>query len=376
MRLIVCLSIISTIHLFGCAGSEPCVYSETTGYGSDCSIDDNASSVTLNEFSSKGDDFVEIYNQGDSQVDIGGWILTDDVEVGKIDNYDPAADLEKFVFPAGTVIAGQAFLAIPKGAEGIAHPFGISSKGDTVTLVASNGQLIDQGQAADGQSRPSYCRIPDGTGNWEVCELTAGSANQAVQCGNGTVDATEECDGTDLGGKSCSDLAESYTGGSLTCSSSCTLIRTGCETSALCQSGVVLNEVCHKNSLCGVVGTTTGDWLELYNDSDETVSISGCSIQVSEGGSMQSKTLIAHIKDMENLELSPGAYLVINDVEELFDAGNDAFVSLLGENEEAINSLTTSSALSVDGDPQSDACSIDEGTSAASPSSTNQCVGL
>ena len=77
---------------------------------------------------------------------------------------------------------------------------------------------------------------------------------------------------------------------------------------------------------------------------------------------------------MEDLQLAPGAYLVINDVEELFDAGNDEFVSLLDENEEALNSLTTSSALAVDGDPQSDACAIDEGTSAASPGSTNQCV--
>lgn len=376
MRLILCLSIISTIHLLGCASSEPCTYSETTGYGSDCSIDENAASVRLNEFSSKGDDFVEIYNQGDSQVDIGGWILTDDVEIGKIDNYDPAADLEKFIFPEGTVIAAQAFLAIPKGAEGIAHPFGISSKGDTVTLVASDGQLIDQGQAADGQSRPSYCRIPDGSGSWEVCELTAGSANQAVQCGNGVIDASEECDGAELGGTTCADIAATYTGGALSCSSSCTLVRTGCQSSATCESGVVLNEVCHKNSLCGVPGTTTGDWLELYNDSNESISISGCSIQVTEGGAMQSKTLIAHIKEMENLQLAPGAYLVINDVEELFDAGNDAFVSLLNEGEEAINSLTTSSALAVDGDPQSDACAIDEGTSTASPGTTNQCVGL
>jgi hypothetical protein len=374
MRFILCISLITTTHLLGCATSEKCAYSDATGYGSDCSIDDLAGDVTLNEFSSKGDDFVEIYNQGDSQVDIGGWILTDDVEVGKIDNYDPAADLEKFVFPAGTVIAAQAFLAVPKGSEGIAHPFGISSKGDTVTLIASNGELIDQGQAADGQSRPSYCRIPDGSGSWEVCELTAGNANQAVQCGNGIVDESEECDGTELGGLTCSDVAASYTGGTLSCSSSCTLIRTGCQSSAPCESGVVLNEVCHKNSLCGAPPATSGDWLELYNNSDETISISGCSIQVSESGSVQSKTLIAHIKDMEDLELAPGAYLVINDVEELFDAGNDEFVSLLDESQEALNSLTTSSALAVDGDPQSDACAIDEGTSAASPGSTNQCV--
>lgn len=375
MRSILFLSTLCLIHLIGCAGSEPCTFSDTTGYATDCSIDDNASSVSLNEFTSKGEDYVELYNSADTQVDIGNWILTDDVEIAKLDNYDPVLDLEKFVFPVGTVISAKGYLAIPKGASGIAHPFGISSKGDIIALIASNGELMDQAQAQEGESRPSFCRIPDGSGDWQTCELTPGVANQAVQCGNGMIDPSEECDGTELGGLTCADLASTYTGGDLNCSASCTLIRTHCETSATCDAGVTLNEVCHKNASCGVADVTTGDWFELYNDSDQALSISGCSIQVTKEGSLQSKMTIAHIPGMEDLQLEPGAYLVFDDIEELFDAGNDEFVSLLNRNDEAINSLTTSSGLSVDGDTASTACAIDEGVSTPSPGSTNECVG-
>ena len=374
-RMIALLSSLFTIHLSACAGSTPCTYSDTSGHSTDCTIDENGQSVTLNEFSSEGEDYVELYNTDDEQVDIGNWILTDDVEVGKIDNYDATLDTEKFVFPEGTVIAANGYLAIPKGETGIAHIFGISANGDTISLIASDGSLIDQGQSTDGSTKPSYCRIPDGTGNWEVCELTPGESNVPVNCGNGILDGTEECDGSEFGGLSCSDLSSTYTGGNLSCSKKCKIVRTECTTNAACDAGVILNEVCHKNSKCGVADVTTDDWFELYNSSDATISISGCSIQVSKDGSMQSQMMIAHVPAMEDLQLEPGGYMVFDDIKALFKAGNDEVVSLMGTNGETVNSLTTSSALSSDGEPESSACAIDEGTSNPTPGATNQCVG-
>ena len=224
VRVIALFSALFAVHLSACGSSStPCTYSDSTGYSSDCAIDENGQSVTLNEFSSDGEDYVEIYNTADEQVDIGNWILTDDVEVGKIDNYDAQADVEKFIFPEGTVIAGNSYLAIPKGETGIAHIFGISDKGDTISLIASDGSLIDQGQSTDGSTKPSYCRIPDGTGDWQVCEFTPGESNTPVNCGNATIDGTEECDGTEFGGLTCSDVSSTYTGGTLGCSNKCKL---------------------------------------------------------------------------------------------------------------------------------------------------------
>ena len=376
VRVITLLSTLFALHLSACgSGSTPCTYSDSTGYSTDCSIDENGQSVTLNEFSSDGEDYVELYNTADEQVDIGNWILTDDVEVGKIDNYDAQADLEKFIFPEGTVIAGNSYLAIPKGETGIAHIFGISDKGDTISLIASDGSLIDQGQSTDGSTKPSYCRIPDGTGDWQVCELTPGESNTPVNCGNGQLDGTEECDGSEFGGLTCSDVSNTYTGGTLSCSNKCTILRTSCTTDAGCDAGVVLNEVCHKDSKCGVADVTTNDWFELYNSSTETISISGCSIQVTKDGSIESQMMIAHVPNMEDLQLEPGAFMLVDNIRTLFKAANDEIVSLLDTNGEAMNSLTTSSALSSDGDPSSSACAIDEGTNTPTPGATNQCVG-
>ncbi|PKN44463.1 MAG: hypothetical protein CVU59_11580, partial [Deltaproteobacteria bacterium HGW-Deltaproteobacteria-17] len=52
-------------------------------------------------------------------------------------------------------------------------------------------------------------------------------------CPNGVLEPGETCDGTDLGGRTCEDL--SYTGGTLTCRTDCTLDTAEC---TLCGDGV------------------------------------------------------------------------------------------------------------------------------------------
>lgn len=47
-------------------------------------------------------------------------------------------------------------------------------------------------------------------------------------CGNGTIGANEECDGTNLNGKTCLTLTSGYHGGTLRCSSSCLFDTSGC----------------------------------------------------------------------------------------------------------------------------------------------------
>ena len=71
-------------------------------------------------------------------------------------------------------------------------------------MVAPNGELIDQAQSTNKSAKPSYCRVPDGTGDWQTCEATFGAENIAFKCGNGVVDTSEECDGSELGGATCS----------------------------------------------------------------------------------------------------------------------------------------------------------------------------
>jgi len=53
------------------------------------------------------------------------------------------------------------------------------------------------------------------------------AAGCAATCGNGAVEPGEACDGADLGGQTCEGLG--YLGGTLACSSSCTLDPSGCD---------------------------------------------------------------------------------------------------------------------------------------------------
>lgn len=50
--------------------------------------------------------------------------------------------------------------------------------------------------------------------------------NDSSQCGNTVVDSSEECDGSDLGGETCSDLG--FRSGALACTAFCTFDSSGC----------------------------------------------------------------------------------------------------------------------------------------------------
>ncbi|MCP4916663.1 MAG: hypothetical protein GY913_07040 [Proteobacteria bacterium] len=60
----------------------------------------------------------------------------------------------------------------------------------------------------------------------ESCVESGGSATCDADCGNGTVDSGEDCDGTDMDSNTC--LTEGYDSGSISCSSSCTLDVSDC----------------------------------------------------------------------------------------------------------------------------------------------------
>jgi len=136
----------------------------------------SSSAVVINELES-GQDDIELYNAGDTAIDVGGWILTDD-PVGP--DYDPATDLEKVVFAAPTTIVSEGFFVVTKGMGPGQHPFGLSGDGDTVTLLRPDLSVADRVSYTAGQADVSYCRLPDGPdGDWTPgCTPTQGAPNQ------------------------------------------------------------------------------------------------------------------------------------------------------------------------------------------------------
>jgi hypothetical protein len=77
-------------------------------------------------------------------------------------------------------------------------------------------------------------------------------------CGNGVVEADEECDGDAFGGKNC--ITEGFDGGLLTCNMNCTLNTDGC---SVCGDGKIgQTEQCDGMDLggynCGNLGCSGG----------------------------------------------------------------------------------------------------------------------
>ena len=230
---------------------------------SGCEQDPDAALVVLNEVSAKGavdgpyadlGDAIELHNAGGAPAQLDGWKLSD----------DPTFPVEKtYVFPPGTSLAAGAFLVLVTY-DDVAmtgqFPFGISAtKEETLTLASAADMTVDQLIVQGADAAVSYCRLPDGTGAWQTCDLTLGGPNVTASqtCGDGMLDGTEVCDGAELGAATCQSLG--FTGGTLACSGACQLDATMCDSGSM----VAINEL-----------ETTDDKIEIYNAGAE-IDISG-----------------------------------------------------------------------------------------------------
>jgi hypothetical protein len=94
------------------------------------------------------------------------------------------------------------------------------------TLCGDGG--IDAGEECDGDARGgATCRslgFARGTLACTQCHL---DASACIACGNDVVNGKEQCDGGDLGGRTCEALG--FTGGALACSARCRLDTAGCD---------------------------------------------------------------------------------------------------------------------------------------------------
>src|SRR5690606_7826353 len=78
--------------------------------------------------------------------------------------------------------------------------------------VVDTGEGCDDGNDEDGDGCTATCTVEEG---W-TC---TGAQGCTPICGDGLILGDEECDGEDFGGMTCEDYG--YTGGNLTCNSSC-----------------------------------------------------------------------------------------------------------------------------------------------------------
>ena len=119
------------------------------------------------------DDWIELYNNGNSAIDLSGYFLSDDAD-----------NLMKWEFPAGTSIAANSYLIIwaddDEGQDGLHTTFKLSAAAESVILVNPAGDIVDEVSYVEQTADISYGRFPNGTGNFQTMTPTFNGENSGV----------------------------------------------------------------------------------------------------------------------------------------------------------------------------------------------------
>jgi hypothetical protein len=127
-------------------------------------------------------DLLELYNSGLVPVDLGA--------LGGCSLSDSNTAPRRFVFPPNSILAPHGFLRImfdskftndPPSSTKV--PFGIKASGGFLYFYGPDTNLIDQLEYGLQATDFSIGRVTDGTGPWNLCRATFGSANIPVALG-------------------------------------------------------------------------------------------------------------------------------------------------------------------------------------------------
>lgn len=279
------------------AGTTPTDAGTSTDAGTDAGV--SYTGLVINEVVAAGDpDWFELYNSSLQTLDLSTVTFTDD-------RTTPA----KAHFATGTTLAPGAFLRVDVSDTTAGFSLGSDEE---VSIYTSTGKLIDLVDWNDGDSPKgkSYGRFPDATGAFKTLNIpTPGAANHDNGvCGNGTAEADEPCDGTDLHGATCT--SQGYVSGTLACTSACQLDTSHCVAAV---ADTVINEL-----------TSSGnDSIELYNRGTATADLNGW--YVADSSYDPSTGLPADKRYVLTTPLGAGEYLVLTKgTNHSFGIGNSA----------------------------------------------------
>ena len=144
--------------------------------------------VAINEVNSAPDDWVELINTGDEDVDLSGFELRDN------------SNDHRWKFREGTTLKSGELITVETGTDGLAYDedkkefmegkFDIGfGSGDSVRLYDAKGTLMDEYSWKEHASyegddtKASYGRYPDGTGAFHLTKETKNQPNEAYTSG-------------------------------------------------------------------------------------------------------------------------------------------------------------------------------------------------
>jgi len=182
----------------------------------------NDSSTGITDNDAEYDDYVELYNNTNTALLLDNYYLSDSSEYPT-----------KWKFPSGIIINANAYLIVwcdndSSNFKGVHTNFRLSKSGDDITLSAPNGTIIDQVIFGQQETAQSYSRFPNLSSSFSIQRCTP-KANNEIQAG-------------------------------------------------LLNTQLVINEfMADSDSLSNIEEIDGGypDWIELYNNSNESINLFG-----------------------------------------------------------------------------------------------------
>jgi hypothetical protein len=144
-------------------------------------INEILASNTTNATDEAGDhdDWIELYNNNDFEVNLGGFYISDD-----------KADPTKWQIPSGTLIPENGYLIIwaDEEDEGPLHAnFKISAGGESVLLMDASQNIVDSISFGQQVTDKGFARVPNGTGGFIIQDATYKASNNIQHMTNGVV---------------------------------------------------------------------------------------------------------------------------------------------------------------------------------------------
>lgn len=116
------------------------------------------------------DDWIELYNNSASSIDLSGYFLSDD-----------ASKLMQWALPTGTTIAANGYLIVwadnDNNQTGLHATFKLSATAESIFLVDPSGTILDEVSYVSQTPDISYGRYPNGIGSFQIMSPTFDAEN-------------------------------------------------------------------------------------------------------------------------------------------------------------------------------------------------------
>lgn len=130
----------------------------------------SANTLSVADQDNEYDDWIELYNDSQKEIDLSRWILTDN-----------PANLVKYRLPAGTKIPAKDFLVLWSDEDGkqdgLHTNFKLSASGELLILLDSSGRLVDSLNIPPLGDDIAFARLPNGSGSFQMGAHSFGKMN-------------------------------------------------------------------------------------------------------------------------------------------------------------------------------------------------------